>query len=227
MADTVKKSRFNTAIFSPENVTNIENLRHESQIVHPDSLNLNRYVMGTRLQTRGGKRIKNASHVNTTSLVVVDKTSSEEWKISGGGTGKDCSGGNGGGNVEWEGSEEETCHEKGGKGQIGGDTNVGKEGDCRERGGTGEKVKKNKSEEESSMDGRLDMTGHKFARSEKDSKGAKPGKGGRKIGKVGGKSGKAGGKSSHKLPTCKFHDLDMSVQGAQLKTMSQGRLPIL
>ena len=197
--------------------------------------------MGTRLQTRGGKRIKNASHVKTASLLVVDKTSSEEWKRSGGGAGKDCSGGNGEGNVEWEGSEEETCHEKGGKGQIGEDTNVGKEGDCRERGETWEKVgknkngggekglmrevkEKNKSEEES---GRLGMTGHKHVRSEKDSKGATPGKGGRKSGKGGGKSGKAGGKSSHKLPTCKFHDLDKSVQGAQLKTMSQGRLPIL
>ena len=31
-----------------------------------------------------------------------------------------------------------------------------------------------------------------------------------------------GSKSSHKLPTCKFHNLDKSIQGAQLKTMSQG-----
>ena len=31
-----------------------------------------------------------------------------------------------------------------------------------------------------------------------------------------------GGKNAHKLPTCKFHDLDKCIQGAALKTMSQG-----
>ena len=38
-----------------------------------------------------------------------------------------------------------------------------------------------------------------------------------------GKSKKAA-KGSHKLPTCKFHDVDKSKQGAQVKTMSQGLL---
>ena len=32
-----------------------------------------------------------------------------------------------------------------------------------------------------------------------------------------------GAKTSHKLNTCKFHNIDNSVQGAQLKTMSQGK----
>ena len=36
------------------------------------------------------------------------------------------------------------------------------------------------------------------------------------------KKGGKGSKSAYKLPTCKFHDLDKSKQGSQLKTMTQG-----
>ena len=35
---------------------------------------------------------------------------------------------------------------------------------------------------------------------------------------------KVDGKKKHKLPTCDFHDLDNSKQGANLKTMSQGNI---
>ena len=40
-------------IESTDNITYFENMEDESQIMHPDSMNHNRYVMGTRLQTRG------------------------------------------------------------------------------------------------------------------------------------------------------------------------------
>ena len=36
-----------------DNITCIEHMKEESQLVHPDSLNMNRYIMGTRIQTRG------------------------------------------------------------------------------------------------------------------------------------------------------------------------------
>ena len=42
-------------IESEFNVTNIENMKVDNQLVHPDSANINRYIMGTRLQTRGAK----------------------------------------------------------------------------------------------------------------------------------------------------------------------------
>ena len=42
-------------IESPANVTKSENMKYDSQILHPDSQNTNRYVMGTRLQTSGKK----------------------------------------------------------------------------------------------------------------------------------------------------------------------------
>ena len=41
---------------SQENVTYYEHMKEESQLVHPDSNNSNRYVMGTRLQTLGKKK---------------------------------------------------------------------------------------------------------------------------------------------------------------------------
>ena len=40
-------------IESPLNETNYENMKIPSQMVHPDSKNHNRYITGTRLQTRG------------------------------------------------------------------------------------------------------------------------------------------------------------------------------
>ena len=41
------------SIQSPDNITRYTNMNDDSQLVHPDSSNMDRFIMGTRLQTRG------------------------------------------------------------------------------------------------------------------------------------------------------------------------------
>ena len=154
-------------IESTDNITYFENMEDESQIMHPDSMNHNRYVMGTRLQTRkGGKSW--SGNVGEKGVI--------------------------GGNV-------------GEKGVIGG-TDREIEGKPGVKGGkTG--VKGGKAEVEGGKTGVKDVqTGVKDVQT-----GVKGGKLRVKGGKVGMTAGKGGvkdgkgGKGTHKLPTCKFHDL--------------------
>ena len=56
----------------PDNVTDLTAMENDSQIVHPDCSSGNRYVMGTRLQTKTKGKGKSKHKLNTCSFQNID-----------------------------------------------------------------------------------------------------------------------------------------------------------
>lgn len=344
-------------IESPENVTNYERMKDDSQLLHPDSSNLNRYVMGTRLQTRGNNRVvgrkgmtvqkkgeqsgglelsedidkgegvegHSGGHVGGDGQPAQDKNKGEKVEVKRrAGRKEDKSSDGGGHRVDHEGDkqqshgkgrEEKGTGRKGNKeedkglddrglrgdlGEVDGHPDRGKRGKGRKTGKKQERAVQKEVKVEDNVEEKMEVTQAQRGRDENPVEGqaeGKNGRGRRRSGKtreekrsnegekpvmkdidsqdqktgnrktkkkqqarmeesvnnesiadskeqlvdgekvydkhddkgtkkkpgVGGR-GNLGSKNSHKLPTCKFHDLDNCIQGAQIKTMSQGKL---